>query len=121
MIWSEHNGEKLLKPRQSRAHQEDTSKSDMLQSLTIEYGPYNIIAQRVDAEHILVLISGQVPGRENNELLVQASKGDSNDESASGERAEAHVTAMDLQRTKARTLAQYISKQTKDLYLSGED
>jgi hypothetical protein len=113
MLWDDHiDNNDMRNSRQSRAPE---SKSNTLQSLVIQYGPYNIIAQRIDADFILVLVSSQIPGRGHRDLLVHPIKGpepaafpDGDDHDAGKEQ----MTPIVVQRRKARALAQYIGQQT---------
>jgi len=113
MLWDDHiDNNDLRNSRQSRAAE---SKSNSLQSLVIEYGPYNIIAQRIDADFILVLISSPIPGRDRSDLLVHPIKGSESaglPDSDEHDAGEEQLTASVVQRRKARALAQYVRKQT---------
>ena len=114
MLWDDHiDSNDMRNSRQSRAAE---SKSNILQSLVIEYGPYNIIAQRIDADFILVLVSSPIPGHERRDLLVDPIKGsepaglpDADDHDG----GEEQMTPTVVQRRKARALAQYIGQQTR--------
>lgn len=113
MLWDDHiDNNDMRNSRQSRA---PDSKSNTLQSLVIEYGPYNIIAQRIDAEFILLLVSSPIPGREGRDLLVHPMKGPEPaglPDAADRDAREDQMTPSVVQRKKARALAQYIGKQT---------
>jgi len=113
MLWDDHTDSNDM--RNSRQSRGPESKSNTLQSLVIEYGPYNIIAQRIDADFLLVLVSSPIPGRECKDLLVHPIKGpesaglpDTDDHDV----GEEQMTPRVIQRRKARALAQYIGKQT---------
>ena len=113
MLWDDHiDSNDMRNPRQPRGPE---SKSNTLQSLVIEYGPYNIMAQRIDADFILVLISSPIPGRDRSDLLVHPIKGpeltahlDDDGHDAGHEQ----MTPTVIQRRKARAMAQYIGRQT---------
>lgn len=115
MLWSQHSVSESQHWRHNRNVHAAKAEVKPLQALLIEYGAYNIVAQRVDEELILVLISGKIPGRMDQDLVVNAEKdGDvSNgvENSGEGER----MTPLGLQRQKAQTLAKYIAKQTKSM------
>lgn len=118
MLWTEHNDDDLHNGRHSRVALATSTKSDSLQALLIEYGAHNIVAQRVDNDLILVLISGKIPGRLGRDLQVEVKKGGSEAEGGvSGDTSRPIV----IQRQKAKTLAQYIAKQTNSLNTLGDD
>jgi len=108
MLWDEHvDNNDMRNPRQPRAPE---SKSNTLQSLVIEYGPYNIIAQRIDADFLLVLIGSPIPGREHRELLVHAIKG--SDVTDGHDAGKEQMAPTVIQRRKARAMSHYIGQQT---------
>lgn len=112
MLWTEHNNDDSHNPRYSRTAQATSTKPESLQALRIEFGAYNIVAQRVDNELILVLISGKIPGRHGKDLYVEVEKSANEVQDAS---VEEDSRPINIQRQKAKTLAQYIAKQTKSL------
>jgi len=117
MLWTEHNNDDSHNPRYARTAQAASTKPESLQALRIEFGAYNIIAQRVDNELILVLISGKIPGRHGKDLHVEVEKSASEaQEASSGEDSR----PIAIQRQKAKTLAEYIAKQTKSVNASDE-
>jgi hypothetical protein len=89
--------------------------------LIIEYGEYNIVAQKVDANLILVLMSGAIPGCGSRELAVRAERDDEEDSLQDGNVEENEMKPMELQRKKAKAMAQYIGKQTAQFKLPEED
>jgi len=117
MLWTEHNNDDLHNPRYSRNAPATNTKPESLQALRIEFGPYNIVAQRVDNELILVLISGKIPGRNGKDLQVEVEKSASEVQEATVGEDSRPIT---IQRQKAKTLAQYIAKQTKSVNASDE-
>lgn len=119
MLWSDNNDEDMYNSRQSRGTK--SSRDGGLQSLIIEYGEYNIVAQKVDANLILVLMSGVIPGCESRELTVRAEWEDEELGQAEGDDEESEVKPMNLQRKKAKAMAQHIEKQTSQFKLPDQD
>lgn len=120
MLWSQHSASESQHWRHSRNAHAPKHEANPLQALLIEYEAYNIVAQRVDEELILVVISGKIPGRMDQELAVNAEKSGDVDDAAESEGSE-ELTPLGLQKLKAQTLAKYIAKQTKSMDVPEDD
>jgi hypothetical protein len=119
MLWSDNNDEDMYSSRQSRGTK--SSKDGSLQSLIIEYGEYNIVAQKVDANLILVLMSCAIPGCKNRELAVTAERDDEEDSLPDDDLGQSETMPMNLQKKKARAMARHIGQQTSQFKLPDED
>ena len=118
MLWTEHSHNDLHNLRYSRTVQATGTKPEALQTLLIEYGAFNIVAQRVDNDLILVLISDKIPGRLGRDLNVDVEKGTSDASDVSDRESSRPIV---VQKQKAKTLARYIAKQTEGMNASNDD
>jgi len=118
MLWTEHSHNDLHNLRYSRTVQATGTKPEALQTLLIEYGAFNIVAQRVDNDLILVLISDKIPGRLGRDLNVDVEKGASDAGDVSDRESSRPIV---VQKQKAKTLARYIAKQTEGMNASNDD
>jgi len=112
MLWTEHSNDESYIPRYGRTVPAANAKPELLRALLVEYGAHNIVAQRIDNELILVLISGKIPGRNGRNLHVEIEKSGHESNEATVDDSSKLIT---IQRQKAQTLARYIAKQTKSL------